>query len=78
MIKGLSEDTEYMWVQEEPRNMGPWNYILRVVDEVNLKVVCRKPSPSPATGYYKQHADIQNAIVEEAFSFVEEKALVKK
>ncbi|MEM8896482.1 MAG: 2-oxoglutarate dehydrogenase E1 component [Bacteroidota bacterium] len=78
MIASLPKDAEYMWVQEEPRNMGPWNYILRVVDEVNLKVVCRKPSPSPATGYYKQHADMQNSIVEEAFSFIEEKELVKK
>ncbi|MEM7510688.1 MAG: 2-oxoglutarate dehydrogenase E1 component, partial [Bacteroidota bacterium] len=78
MIASLPKDAEYMWVQEEPRNMGPWNYILRVVDEVDLTVVCRKPSPSPATGYYKQHADTQNSIVEEAFSFVEEKALVKK
>ncbi|MEM6764461.1 MAG: 2-oxoglutarate dehydrogenase E1 component [Bacteroidota bacterium] len=78
LIKKTSSHAEYVWVQEEPRNMGPWNYILRVIDEVELSVVCRKPSPSPATGYYRQHAEVQNEIVKEAFSLVEEKELVKK
>ncbi|WNJ21291.1 2-oxoglutarate dehydrogenase E1 component [Pontibacter sp. G13] len=62
------------WVQEEPRNMGAWNYVLRVITEIDLKVICRKPSPSPASGYYKQHAAELEAILDEAFDRVSEKA----
>lgn len=61
------QKAEWFWVQEEPRNMGPWNYILRVVTEVELKYIGRKPSSTPATGYYKQHEEEQNQIVREAF-----------
>jgi len=63
---------QYIWVQEEPRNMGPWSYILRVVIEVELTVIARKPSPSPAAGYYKQHDKEQSAIINEALDLVEE------
>ena len=43
---------EVYWVQEEPANMGPWNYvhgklhrILR--DQARLRHIARPPSPSP-------------------------------
>jgi len=62
----------YCWVQEEPRNMGPWSYILRVVTEVELEVVARKPSPSPAAGYYHQHEKEQEAIIHEALDLIPE------
>ncbi|MCI4671031.1 MAG: 2-oxoglutarate dehydrogenase E1 component [Bacteroidia bacterium] len=58
---------DWCWVQEEPRNMGPWNYILRVVTEVEMKYIGRKPSSTPATGYYKQHEAEQKQIIHEAF-----------
>jgi 2-oxoglutarate dehydrogenase E1 component len=59
---------EFYWVQEEPRNMGPWNFVLRVVsDDVKLNYVGRKPGASPASGYYKKHAEHQAAIISEAF-----------
>ncbi|MEL6252763.1 MAG: 2-oxoglutarate dehydrogenase E1 component [Bacteroidota bacterium] len=59
---------EYVWVQEEPRNMGPWNFILRVMTDVKLHYIGRKPSPSPATGFYKQHAIQEKAIIDAAFA----------
>jgi len=58
---------EWFWVQEEPRNMGAWNYILRVVTEVELTYIGRKPSSTPATGYHKQHEEEQEAIITAAF-----------
>ncbi|MEO0895233.1 MAG: 2-oxoglutarate dehydrogenase E1 component [Bacteroidota bacterium] len=58
---------EWYWVQEEPRNMGAWNYILRVVTEVKLGYIGRKPSSTPATGYNKQHHYEQNKLIESAF-----------
>lgn len=73
-----AETTEYCWVQEEPRNMGPWNFILRVITEVKLRVICRKPSPSPASGHHLQHTREQEAIVKEAFEMIHERELVNK
>ncbi len=79
LIKKYGADTPFYWVQEEPRNMGAWDYILRVITDVPIKLIGRKPSPSPATGYYKQHAEEQERIIKEAFSKVEEseKAVLK-
>ncbi|MEM6804574.1 MAG: 2-oxoglutarate dehydrogenase E1 component, partial [Bacteroidota bacterium] len=70
---------EHVWVQEEPRNMGPWSYILRVMTDVNMHYVGRKPSPSPASGYYKQHAIEEAAFIDEAFAeSLEKKPLAVK
>ena len=76
IIKKYPKAAEYYWVQEEPRNMGPWNYVLRVINEVDLKVICRKPSSTPASGYYRKHAAEQEAIIAEAFDKVVEKEKV--
>lgn len=77
MIRKYSTDVEYFWVQEEPRNMGAWNFVLRIINEVKLNVICRKPSPSPASGYYKKHAYFQSEIIEAAFAEKDEKVLAK-
>ena len=77
MIRKYSTEVEYFWVQEEPRNMGAWNFVLRIINEVKLGVICRKPSPSPASGYYKKHAHFQSEIIKNAFAEVDEKMLAK-
>ncbi|MFD3002264.1 2-oxoglutarate dehydrogenase E1 component [Pontibacter toksunensis] len=56
------------WVQEEPENMGAWNYILRLMRKQVEDVVARKASASPATGYLKVHVKEQQNLVERAFS----------
>ena len=76
IIKKYPKSAEYYWVQEEPRNMGPWNYVLRVINEVDLKVICRKPSATPASGYHRKHVAEQEAIIAEAFDLVAEKEKV--
>ena len=60
---------EFIWVQEEPENMGAWPYICRKLRKTRmpLEVISRKESASPATGYQKQHIAQQLAIVEKAF-----------
>lgn len=58
---------EFYWVQEEPKNMGAWTYILRWPESCKrFNLVSRKASASPATGYHKVHEREQNALVEEA------------
>ncbi|MGB5929510.1 MAG: 2-oxoglutarate dehydrogenase E1 component, partial [Cyclobacteriaceae bacterium] len=59
--------SEVVWLQEEPENMGAWSFILRIYREVQMKVISRKASASPATGYSKMHAKEQQEIIEKAF-----------
>ena len=68
LLARYSKEVACVWVQEEPRNMGPWNYILRVMTDVELRYIGRKPSSSPSAGYYKMHVAEHNAIIEEAFA----------
>ncbi len=57
---------EFVWVQEEPMNMGPWYYILSRQISVPLTLVSRKASASPATGYKKVHDKEQADLVKQA------------
>ena len=47
-------EADYVWVQEEPANMGYWWFVLSIYDK-KLHVIARKRGTSPATGYNKQH-----------------------
>ena len=61
--------TEFIWVQEEPENMGAWPYISRKFrnSSLNLELISRQESSSTATGYAKQHIAQQLNIVVSAF-----------
>jgi 2-oxoglutarate dehydrogenase E1 component len=65
--------TRFVWAQEEPENMGAWSYIFRVFREVQLEVVSRTESASPATGSSKRHARTQKELVERVFERTLEK-----
>ena len=62
------KNAKYYWLQEEPENMGYWNFIQRVYASRDLQRISRKASASPATGYAKQHAKEQNKLIEQAFA----------
>jgi 2-oxoglutarate dehydrogenase E1 component len=64
---------EFIWCQEEPKNMGAWNtvknYIDRTLEMINLgdisvKYVGRKASSSTATGNLNKHLAQQKEILE--------------
>jgi len=64
---------EICWVQEEPWNMGGWQFVSdrlrRVLGlEKSLRYVGRRESASPATGSYRLHEEEQAAFVREAFA----------
>ena len=59
---------EYVWVQEEPKNMGAWTYWLRREEHKKFRLISRKSSASPATGFNKVHVQQQQDIVNEAFA----------
>lgn len=58
---------DFAWVQEEPKNMGAWTFLLRWEENFTLKLFSRKSSASPATGFSKVHAKEQEDIVKNAF-----------
>jgi 2-oxoglutarate dehydrogenase E1 component len=61
------EGAEVVWVQEEPENMGYWNYLLRLLyRELPMGLIARKNSASPATGYNKVHVEEQKNIISKA------------
>lgn len=61
-------DAETIWVQEEPENMGAWQHIFMSLHQQRpMKVIARKASASPATGFKKVHDQQQIDIVEKAF-----------
>ncbi|MDC3417672.1 2-oxoglutarate dehydrogenase E1 component [Aquibacillus sp. 3ASR75-54] len=62
---------EVVWVQEEPKNMGSWNFIkeplYKLLDgKLELKYVGRCERSSPAVGEPNIHKTEQNRIVREA------------
>ena len=67
------DKAEFIWCQEEPKNMGAWNtvrnYIDRTLEMINLgdksvKYVGRNASSSTATGNLNKHLAQQKEILE--------------
>ncbi|MFT5206191.1 MAG: 2-oxoglutarate dehydrogenase E1 component, partial [Phycisphaerales bacterium] len=70
-------DTEYMYVQEEPENMGAWHYIdatFRDTLDISLSRVTRRPCSSPAVASNKMHNIEQHRIVIEALGLPSEQS----
>ncbi len=70
--KLLTEISKYkkakqVWVQEEPENMGAWDFIKRLSKDTKIELISRKASASPATGFHKVHVAEQKEIVKKAF-----------
>lgn len=64
---------EYVWVQEEPRNMGAWLYVSHLLAAelkkgVPLGYIGRPDRASPSEGYQADHNREQKRIVTEVFS----------
>ncbi len=67
LVNEKYKGAEKFWVQEEPSNMGAWQYILAFYRNYNIDLIARKSSASPATGYKSQHDAEQSGIVDRAF-----------
>jgi 2-oxoglutarate dehydrogenase E1 component len=64
---------EVCWVQEEPKNMGPWPVLQEYVRElapekVSVEYIGRHKRSSPSTGEPHIHKHEQAKIVEEALN----------
>ncbi len=60
---------DVIWVQEEPANMGYWDYVLRYLRREPIELISRPSSASPATGFKKIHDQQQADLIEKAFEF---------
>jgi 2-oxoglutarate dehydrogenase E1 component len=74
-LKPYVKAQHVMWCQEEPENMGAWNFVDRRIERVltALKAKAKRPefagrvaAASPATGLAKVHASEQAALVRAA------------
>jgi 2-oxoglutarate dehydrogenase E1 component len=76
MLKKYTKAKEYVWAQEEPRNMGCWRFIRAYMEEALLKsgikehinYIGRVEASSPAAGYMYVHNKQQETLVHEALS----------
>jgi 2-oxoglutarate dehydrogenase E1 component len=62
---------EVVWVQEEPENMGPWEYVkphLEAAANRPVRLIGRKRSSVTASGSHSAHERERAAILKEAFS----------
>jgi 2-oxoglutarate dehydrogenase E1 component len=71
IVEDLPSDAELCWVQDEPRNMGGWGFLLeRLVPWLGgreLRFVGRPWSASPASGSKGVHTAEAEAILDEAY-----------
>jgi 2-oxoglutarate dehydrogenase E1 component len=69
---GYPNAQEIVWVQEEPENMGAWDFIRPHLVEVSngrtVRRVARPRSASPAEGSAARHTHNQQALVNQAFA----------
>ncbi len=70
-------NAEIVWCQEEPQNMGAWNFIDRRIERVlsgldgaakRPRFVGRAEAASPATGLFKRHVEEQAQLVTAALA----------
>ncbi len=71
VLAGYPNAREVVWVQEEPRNMGAWNYMFPrfnniLESSIKLDVISRPELSSPATGFWDVYMAEQERIVAEA------------
>jgi 2-oxoglutarate dehydrogenase E1 component len=73
ILQRYANATRVVWAQEEPLNMGAWNFLNRRLRPLleprqRLSCVARPRSGSPATGSFRRHTKEQRTIVEQALN----------
>ncbi|NOX37039.1 MAG: 2-oxoglutarate dehydrogenase E1 component [Calditrichaeota bacterium] len=67
IIDRYAHAKKFVWVQEEPENMGAWPFLRRKFNLVRLDVIARRESASPATGFHRVHTMEQTEILDKVF-----------
>jgi 2-oxoglutarate dehydrogenase E1 component len=71
------KNAEIVWCQEEPKNQGAWTFIEPNIEEALIELKARtkrpifagrRPSASPATGFFDQHKTEQSNLIDQALT----------
>jgi multifunctional 2-oxoglutarate metabolism enzyme len=70
VLRRYPKSEALVWSQEEPRNMGGWDFVderlMPLLDGMELRYAGRPTAASPAAGSHLRHEQQQKALVEEA------------
>jgi 2-oxoglutarate dehydrogenase E1 component len=67
LVEKYRDVEDWVWVQEEPENMGAWRHVRDRFEALRpLRVISRRESASPATGSLYRHRKVQTRIINEA------------
>ena len=74
VLTAYAKASELIWVQEEPKNQGAWDFVKpripAMLDKAwNLNYVGRESSSAPAVGSAKLHGIQQRDLVQRAINF---------
>ena len=71
MLSRYSKATRVAWVQEEPKNMGPWPHLhtslIRALGK-DPDYCGRRPASAPAVGSHRRHREEQQQIIDSALN----------
>ena len=72
IFKKYKEIKDIRWIQEEPRNMGAWNFAFERFQKIlhksnQIHFVGRLPSASPAAGSFQMHLAEHELLLRQAF-----------
>jgi 2-oxoglutarate dehydrogenase E1 component len=73
LVKAYKQADTWIWAQEEPQNMGGWQFVqprMEAVTGVPLRYVGRRAAASPATGFPAIHRAQQAAISNDLFGSI--------
>jgi 2-oxoglutarate dehydrogenase E1 component len=62
------KSAQWLWVQEEPRNMGAASFLKMNLENINIGYLTRQASAATATGFARKHVQEQSMLVNEAFA----------
>ena len=69
-MKIMMINKKWLWVQEEPENMGPWRYMAMAMRDKNLDFVARPSSSAPAAGSSGTHKRRLGELFDNLFSTI--------
>jgi 2-oxoglutarate dehydrogenase E1 component len=77
VIVSCRSECKLFWVQEEPENMGAWQYIRQIFVELSAPVtyIGRAADSCPAVGSHHLHTEQQENIINRSFSIFDTEAL---
>ena len=67
VIDSYPNVTDYVWAQEEPKNMGAWGFMLMNFDLVKLRVASRHVYSAPAAGSSTRSKARHKRVIESVF-----------